>query len=105
MRVSEAIRWMLNVAAGVALAVLAPPAHAFPGVLVAKDGASRSVRSTSIVLMRHGGYSIVSLLTEVEGPERPFALLVPVPADVTASRLRTVKRGVLARLESMSAPR
>lgn len=105
MRASAAVRWTLRAAAAVAIAALAWPARAFPGVLVAKDDAARSVRSTSIVLMRHGGYSIVSLLTEVEGPERPFALLVPVPADVTASRLRTLKRGVLARLESTSAPR
>lgn len=88
-----------------ALLTAGSAARAFPGTLVAKDDAARAVRSTSIVLMQHGGYSIVTVMAEIEGPLQPFALLLPVPADVTASRLRTVRRGVLARVESVSAPR
>jgi hypothetical protein len=89
----------------VALLTASTGAWAFPGVLIAKDDAARSVRATSIVLMQHGGYSIVTVMTEIEGPLLPFALLLPVPADVTASRLRTVRRGILARVESVTAPR
>src|SRR6185369_6019587 len=100
-----AMRALIVIALTAGVATMAAGVRAFPGMLVAKDGATHSVRSTSIVLMQHGGYSIVTLMAEVEGPLQPFALLVPVPADVTPSRLRTVRRSILARVESVSAPR
>ncbi|HEV8548896.1 MAG TPA: DUF2330 domain-containing protein [Polyangiaceae bacterium] len=93
--------------AALVLALLArvPRAAAFPGVVLEKSTAAAGVRSTSVVLMQHGGYSIMTLMAEVGGPVRPFALLVPVPKDVTLDRLRTVRRTTLARVESLSAPR
>jgi hypothetical protein len=92
-----------GLAALVALSV--PQARAFPGVLVAKDGAERHVTATTIVLMRYRGISIVTLMPEYEGPLTPFAFLVPVPADVQASAVKTLRRGVLGRVEALSAPR
>jgi hypothetical protein len=96
-------------AAGSALAVVvscrSPPARAFPGVLVAKDDGERGLRSTSIALMRHRGLSIVTLSAEYEGPLTPFAFVVPVPSDVRASAVKTVRRGLLSRVEALSAPR
>jgi hypothetical protein len=95
--------------AGVALTLLlfvtSRTAVAFPGVLVAKDDAERRVRATAIVVMQHRGISIVTLTAEYEGPLTPFAFVVPVPADVRASQVRTVRRGVLGRVEAISAPR
>jgi hypothetical protein len=90
-----------------ALAITAQSAasRAFPGIVLGKDGGHRAVRSTSVVLMQHGGYSVVTLMAELEAPLRPFALLVPVPGDVTPGRLRTVHRSTLARVEALTAPR
>ncbi|HEX5101394.1 MAG TPA: DUF2330 domain-containing protein [Polyangiaceae bacterium] len=95
------------VAAMLALAIAAPAAEcgAFPGLVLGKEAGRRAVRSTSIVLVRHGGYSVVTLMAELEAPLRPFALLVPVPADVTPARLRTVRRSTIARVEALTAPR
>jgi hypothetical protein len=78
---------------------------AFPGVVVAKDDAPRSLPATEIVVLRHAGFSIVTVAAHYEGPLSPFALLLPVPADVVATEVRTVKRGILARVEEVSAPR
>lgn len=88
-----------------ALVLTGPGVRAFPGFVVAKDSAPRVVRSTSVVLVRHAGYTVVTVMAEVEGALAPFALVLPVPADVTTARLRTVRRGVLARVEAVSAPR
>lgn len=87
-----------------ALAVAAPAA-AFPGVLVAKDGAERAVSATSVVLMRHEGFSVVTLSAEYAGPLTPFAFVIPVPRDVQVSAVKTLKRGVLGRVEAITAPR
>jgi hypothetical protein len=80
-------------------------ATAFPGVVVTKAGDEQGLRSTTVVLMRHGGFSVLTLSAEYEGPLAPFALLVPVPSDVRARAVKTVKRTVLSRVEALSAPR
>jgi hypothetical protein len=85
--------------------VLSRSAAAFPGVLVAKDDAERRVRATTVVLMRYQGISIVTLMAEYEGPLTPFAFVLPVPADVAPSQVRTVRRSIVGRVESISAPR
>jgi hypothetical protein len=86
--------------------VLSPAgARAFPGIVVAKDDAPRSLPATELVVLRHAGYSVVTVAAHYTGPLSPFALLLPVPADVMASEVRTVKRRILARVEEVSAPR
>jgi len=87
------------------LLALARPALAFPGVLVAKDDAPRAVSSTSVVLMRHGGVSLVTLFAEYRGPLTAFAFVIPIPSDARASQVRTLKRSLLGRVEAVSAPR
>lgn len=81
------------------------PLFAFPGLLVAKDGAERTVSATTVVLVRHEGISVVTLAAEYEGPLTPFAFVIPVPADVRASGVKTLRRGVLDRVEAVTAPR
>lgn len=85
--------------------VLSARAPAFPGVLVAKDGAERTVSATTVVVMRYGGFSVVTLSAEYEGPLTPFAFVIPVPGDVRANTVKTLKRGILGRVEALTAPR
>ncbi|HTQ04610.1 MAG TPA: DUF2330 domain-containing protein [Polyangiaceae bacterium] len=87
------------------LLALAAPARAFPGLLVAKDGAERALSATTVVLMRYGGFSVVTLSAEYEGPLAPFAFVIPVPADVRANAVKTVRHGLLGRVEAVTAPR
>ncbi len=96
------------VASAVLVALLAgvvTRAAAFPGVCVGKDGEQRLVHATSIVVMRHAEYSIITVMADYDGPSAPFAFLIPVPADVRAADVRTVKREMVERLEALSAPR
>jgi hypothetical protein len=94
-------------AALVLLSILAfsGTADAFPGVCLGKDSAPRLVPSTQIVVMQERGVSVVTISADYEGPLAPFALLLPVPTDVSAERVRTVKRSIIARLDEVSAPR
>jgi uncharacterized OsmC-like protein len=95
----------LGLTFGLLSAAMAPPARAFPGVLVGKDEAERSLRASSIVLLQYQGISVVTLSAEYQGPLTPFAFVVPVPADVRASGVKTVRRSLLSRVEAVSAPR
>jgi hypothetical protein len=84
---------------------LATEARAFPGLCLAKDDARRSIDAAEVVVMRHRELSVVTVAASYRGPLTPFALLLPIPADVTLDRVRTVKRKLLARLAEVSAPR
>jgi hypothetical protein len=90
-----------------ALAVMVAhrPVEAFPGILIGKDEAPRFVHATQVVLMRRGGVSVFTVMVDYEGPMTPFALVLPVPSDVRPERIETVRRGILLRLEQISAPR
>lgn len=88
-----------------ALSGMSQPGRAFPGILVGKDAAPRFVNATQIVVMRHRGVSVFTVMVDYEGPFTPFALLLPIPVDVRESQVRTVKRGILHRVERVSAPR
>jgi hypothetical protein len=55
--------------------------------------------------MQHAGISVVTVAVDYEGPLAPFALLLPIPKDVSIERVKTLKRGILARLDEVSAPR
>ena len=83
----------------------AAPAPAFPGVLVAKDDAERAVSATSAVLLRYGGLSVVTLSAEYIGPLTPFAFVIPLPGDVQVGAVKTLKRGIIGRVEAITAPR
>lgn len=63
------------------------------------------MRSSSLVLLRHGEISVVTVMVEYQGPPSPFALVLPVPGDVSLARLKTVRRGTLSRVEQITAPR
>jgi MYXO-CTERM domain-containing protein len=87
-----------------ALAVTVP-ARAFPGFLTSKSGAEIKVNSTQIVLMKKGNETAVSVMSDYEGSLEPFAMVLVVPADVTAERVTTLKREYIDRVDGVSAPR
>ena len=81
------------------------PVEALPGFFASKGSAKRQSFSTHVVVMKDGGTSVVSVMTDTEGPEAPFALVLAVPSDVKQSQLRVLKRGAVERLEELTAPR
>jgi len=87
------------------LLLTAAPARAFPGFLASKTKAEIKVNSTQIVLMKKGNATAVTVMSDYEGPLDPFAMVLVVPADVTAERVTTLKREFVDRLDGISAPR
>lgn len=98
-------KWAMSAALIVAVLLFHTSAGCFPGVLVGKGGSSRVAHTAHVVLMLSGPVSVVTVMVDYEGALDPFALLVPVPPDVTLDRIRAVKREFVARLEQLSAPR
>jgi hypothetical protein len=77
----------------------------FPGVLVGKGNGARVVHTVHEAVMLKGNVSVVTIMIDYDGPLDPFALLMPVPTDVTPVHVQAVKREFMARLEQLSAPR
>ena len=87
------------------LLLAAPPARAFPGFLASKTKTEIKVNSTQVVLMKKGNVTAVTVMSDYEGPLEPFAMVLVVPADVTADHVTTLKREYVDRLDGISAPR
>lgn len=93
-------------AASLLLGPLAGVAHAaFPGVVAARDGSLPRVPVTHVTVLRREPVAVVTVFAEVESSPSPLALVLPVPADVRAGELRTVKRDLLDRLDKLTGPR
>lgn len=84
---------------------LTASAEAFPGLVVGRGAALRSVHTTHVVLLAREPLTVVTVMVDYEGPLDDFAVLLPVPGDVEAGEVRTVKREFVARLEELTAPR
>jgi len=88
-----------------AVLLLALPVSAMPGFLVGKQDAKRIVHSTQIVLMKSGERTVATVMADYDGPADTFAVVMPLPKDVTMDRIRTLKRDSVERVENLSAPR
>lgn len=73
-------------------------------VLYAGAG-SEKVHSTDVTWMQKGEKSVITVLPDYQGPLSPFALVIPVPTDVTLDRVTTLKREFVDRVARVSAPR
>ncbi len=97
-------RWLLPLVTLITLGA-ARPASALPGFYAGKKEAKRHSYATHVVLMRKGDYSVVTVAPDYDGPLDAFALVMPVPADVTLERIQTLKREFIDRVEQITAPR
>ena len=74
-------------------------AFCFPGVLVGKDDARRTVRTSHVALLVAEGLSVVTVAADYQGPLGPMAWLMPVPPEAPSM----VSRSILARLLHLRA--
>lgn len=85
---------------------LAPErAEAFCGFYVAGTDASLHNEATTVVLMREGTRTVLSMQNDYAGPPEDFAMVVPVPVVLRRDDVRTLERDLFARLERMTGPR
>jgi hypothetical protein len=106
----RALKAYLGWAPGLLIGLLSPlmaptAAHALPGFFAGKDAEQRISRSTQVVVMSRDDQSVVSVMTDYDGPSQPFALVMPVPKDVTLASVKTLKRVSVERLDELTSPR
>jgi MYXO-CTERM domain-containing protein len=89
-----------------ALAVAVPrSATAFCGFYVAGGDQKMFNDATQVVLMRMGTRTVLAMQNNYQGPPEAFAMVVPVPVVLHEGDVKTLAKGVFARVEQMGAPR
>ena len=88
----------------VAATLVASSASAFPGFF-AYQGKKPINRSTHVVLMKKDATTVVSVMPDYDGDLKPFAVVLPVPDDVKAPTVHTLRRDFVDRVDQISAPR
>lgn len=78
-------------------------ASASPVLLVGTG--TEKVHSTHVSVLQGADTTVVTILPDYQGPLSSFAVVIPVPSDVSAARLATLKREFVDRLETITAPR
>ncbi len=93
--------------AAVALTVItaSQSAAAFTGLYVTTGDARLTSRAASVVLMRDGTRTVLTMQHSYEGPPEDFALVVPVPVVLRRDDVRTISSELFDRLDRFSAPR
>ena len=72
---------------------------------VASDDAPRRSHASTIVLMREGEHTVLSMQSDYEGPAEDFAMIVPLPAGVEPTEVRALDPTLFTRLERITGPR
>jgi hypothetical protein len=80
-------------------------ASAFCGFYVAGADAKLFNNATSVVLMRDGTRTVLSMQNNYQGPPQNFAMVVPVPVVLQKENVKTLPREVFAHVDQLAAPR
>ena len=86
------------------LALALPSAHAFCGTYVGPAGASLANRTSSMVVVRQGDRTTVTMAGDVRGAVPSLGMLVPVPGDVQGARVLD-DLSLLERVDRYAGPR
>ncbi|MDP2270593.1 MAG: DUF2330 domain-containing protein [Archangium sp.] len=88
-----------------ALTVVSASAHAFCGFYVAGGGAELFNNATQVVLMREGTRTVLSMQNNYQGPPEDFAMVIPVPVVLKKENVKTLKKEIFSRIDTLAAPR
>ncbi len=80
-------------------------ARAFAGLYATRGPAPVRSPTSTVVLMRDGDRTVVSLRVDPGGAAGDLALVVPVPAPIERAAVRSLRPDAFERIERVSAPR
>src|SRR5688572_18743316 len=97
------LAWAVAVALSSSALAYAPPAGAFCGFYVSGADAQLANNATSVVLMREGLRTVLSMENNYQGPPEEFALVVPVPVVLQKENVKTLVPQVFRKIDQLSA--
>jgi hypothetical protein len=95
----------LAVLAAAAVVLAAQRADAFCGFYVAGAGAKLFNDATTVVLLRDGTRTVLSMQNAYKGPPEKFAMVVPVPVVLSEENVKTLPGAVFDHIDQLASPR
>lgn len=87
------------------LVITSAELFAFCGFYVAKADAKIFNKTSQVILVRDGDYTVVTMSNDFKGDVKDFAMVVPVPVVLNRQDIRTVNPSVFSKLDAYSGPR
>jgi hypothetical protein len=86
--------------------LIAPVAmQAFCGFYVARADAKLFNKRSSVILVRDGNQTTVTMSSDFEGEVKDFALVIPVPKVLEREQIKIVNNNIFDKLDAYSGPR
>ncbi len=98
-------RAVMGCAAAIYCLASAGTAAAFCGFYVKPGEEELKNPATSVVMMRQGTRTVLSMRNDYQGPAEDFAMVVPVPQAIERENVRTLSAEVFEKIENLAAPR
>ncbi len=89
----------------VLLAFFAAPLQAFCGFYVAKADTKLFNKASSVVLVRDGDRTVLTMANDYRGDPTEFAVVVPVPTFLEREQIHVGDRAVIDHLDAYTSPR
>lgn len=87
-------------------ALLTPAAaHAFCGTYVGQPGAELYSGASQVVMARQGDQTVLTLVNDVEGSVKDFAVVIPVPQVLGEDDVQVVDTAFIERVQEYAGPR
>ncbi|MFK7923715.1 MAG: DUF2330 domain-containing protein, partial [Bacteroidia bacterium] len=79
--------------------------QAFCGFYVAKADTKVFNKASSVILVRDGRQSVVTMSSDFDGPVQDFAMVIPVPEILQRNQIRLANPNIFDKLDTYSGPR
>ena len=96
------LAWLLGL---LALAPGSGPALAFGGMYVAKADGGLFNQTSKVVLARHDGKTVITMVSDYQGALEEFAVVVPVPSVLERGQIHVSDGAIVDHLDAYTAPR
>jgi len=96
------LAWLLGL---ITLVPSSGPAFGFGGFYVARADSRLFNQTAKVVLTRHEGKTVITMVNDYQGALEEFAVLVPVPSVLERGQIHVTARAIVDRLDAYTAPR
>ena len=96
---------VIIVAVVAVLGWLAPEARAFCGFYVAKADTKLFNKASKVVIARHDGKTVISMVNDYQGDPKEFAMVIPVPQVLERGQIHVTENAIIDHLDAYTAPR
>ena len=87
------------------LAMSSTELFAFCGFYVAKADAKIFNKTSQVILVRDGDYSVVTMSNDFKGDVKDFAMVIPVPTAIEREQINVAKQSLIDHLDAYTSPR